>query len=86
MGPYCSFCDQRCFVPNPCSGSWLYATCSAGKANDRRQVGHNIDDINQLIEEYVEVHGFERERAVSEVRRELFEATAQQEALDQGGE
>lgn len=46
MGPYCKFCDQRCFVlrdlPGPRVGRWfdvLMATCEKGKAADRERFG-----------------------------------------------
>lgn len=51
MGPYCQFCDHRCFVeriiPNPAPGTiaeatgghLLMATCATGMAHDRRATG-----------------------------------------------
>lgn len=54
MGPYCKFCDRRCFVPVPATApAWvlqaygrfsLAATCPRGKEFDREQVGACIDD------------------------------------------
>lgn len=54
MGPYCRFCDHRCFVerivpgehaPNTLlgatAGHLLMATCPAGMANDRELTGHD---------------------------------------------
>lgn len=37
MGPYCKFCDQRCFVPRwvPGHGSIILATCAKGMEHDR---------------------------------------------------
>lgn len=54
MGPYCNFCGQRCFVP--ILDSWpshirdaygrcsIAATCRAGQAFERQQVGFCYDD------------------------------------------
>lgn len=46
MGPYCKFCDHRCFVvrdlPGPRVGSQfdvLMATCEGGKKADRERFG-----------------------------------------------
>jgi len=47
MGPYCSFCDHRCFVERrlPASATWrpgqivLLATCTKGAEHDRRAIG-----------------------------------------------
>ena len=42
MGPYCQFCDRRCFVmrevPNG-QRRLLMATCAKGMEHDRKQVG-----------------------------------------------
>lgn len=42
MGPYCVYCDNRCFVPRKVPGSpvSLMATCPAGMANDLRATGY----------------------------------------------
>lgn len=58
MGPYCKFCNQRCFVPLPVTApAWvlkaygrfsLAATCKRGKEFDREQVGANIDDARNF--------------------------------------
>jgi hypothetical protein len=42
MGPYCEFCDFRCFVVRALpfqSGTLLMATCAAGKEHDREATG-----------------------------------------------
>jgi hypothetical protein len=56
MGPYCRFCDSRCFVPltdqTPAFLVALYlpyglmATCSAGKAFERQKLGACYDDAH----------------------------------------
>lgn len=45
MGPYCEYCDHRCFVPRQIRDAddvvvWdgLMATCAAGIANDRKKL------------------------------------------------
>lgn len=41
MGPYCSFCDRRCFVERelPSGRRLLMATCKAGMEWDRQHTG-----------------------------------------------
>jgi hypothetical protein len=42
MGPYCEFCDFRCFVVRSLpflKGTLLMATCAAGMAHDRQATG-----------------------------------------------
>jgi hypothetical protein len=43
MGPYCKYCDRRCFVPRVLAGgrSMLLATCAAGMEWDRQKVGQD---------------------------------------------
>lgn len=43
MGPYCQFCDRRCFVPRRLRDGreMLLATCTAGMAHDREAVGED---------------------------------------------
>lgn len=43
MGPYCKFCDHRCFVPRvlPSGAHLLMASCAAGMAHDRDATGHD---------------------------------------------
>jgi len=55
MGPYCKFCNQRCFVPVPAdppayatqvgSSFSILATCEDGKAHDQEILGWNLDTI-----------------------------------------
>lgn len=49
MGPYCSYCDHRCFVPDPCAESQtaLLATCRAGIEHDRRVLGYGWPDMRR---------------------------------------
>lgn len=42
MGPYCKFCNFRCFVPDPKRAGYILATCERGKAEDRK-FGYDID-------------------------------------------
>lgn len=39
MGPYCKFCDHRCFVTDT-KRPGLLATCAAGKAHDLAKLGY----------------------------------------------
>lgn len=40
MGPYCQYCDHRCFLPRMVNGrSLILATCARGMANDREKLG-----------------------------------------------
>ena len=58
MGPYCQFCDNRCFVhfPNDTPKSILkaygtvniIATCPAGQAFEKKRVGYCYDDIRRV--------------------------------------
>jgi hypothetical protein len=43
VGPYCRYCDRRCFVARVLvtGQAVLLATCEAGKAHDRKQVGQD---------------------------------------------
>lgn len=44
MGPYCKFCEHRCFVLRDLpdrSWSGLMATCAGGMRHDRRETGHD---------------------------------------------
>lgn len=43
MGPYCKFCDTRCFVPRSVPGSTvtILATCAKGMELDRESTGHD---------------------------------------------
>lgn len=41
MGPYCNYCDQRCFVPDPKRSGYLLATCTKGMEHDRAVLGYD---------------------------------------------
>lgn len=47
MGPYCQFCERRCFVfrvvPDGPRAGWsgLMATCLSGMTHDRKALGHD---------------------------------------------
>lgn len=43
MGPYCKFCDRRCFLLRVLKDgrSMLLATCPPGMAHDRARVGED---------------------------------------------
>lgn len=59
MGPYCNFCDNRCFVPLPMETpkealqaygtATIAATCAAGQAFELKKVGWNINLIRAAI-------------------------------------
>lgn len=59
MGPYCKFCDSRCFVHMPMETppeavkaygtATILATCQAGQAFELEKVGWNIDKIREAI-------------------------------------
>jgi hypothetical protein len=59
MGPYCKFCDSRCFVPLPqgtpqealvaYEGYDIIATCSAGQAFEMKKVGWSYSRIQEVI-------------------------------------
>lgn len=57
MGPYCNFCQRRCFVYPPprlapehrekmMGRSLIFATCEEGKRFDKAQLGFDIDDLH----------------------------------------
>lgn len=59
MGPYCKFCDQRCFVPHPektpkyvyvaYGTSTIIATCHAGQQFEMERLGYCYDRILKEI-------------------------------------
>lgn len=63
MGPYCRFCDHRCFTRMPTEtpahivqayvrrvGALpIIATCPQGQAHERETVGYCYDDIQVAI-------------------------------------
>ncbi len=54
MGPYCRYCDTRCFVPDPWGEFRIHgariilATCMKGKERDRAVAGYDIDRAREL--------------------------------------
>ena len=60
MGPYCKFCNQRCFVHMPMTTpkhilkaygtSTIIATCSGGQKFEKDKVGYCYDDIKAIAE------------------------------------
>jgi len=49
MGPYCQFCDHRCFVHNPRSEprATIIATCARGQVHDLKHLGYNYRTIQR---------------------------------------
>ena len=64
MGPYCKFCDRRCFVDPMIWGLLstsqkrvlgdhgypLLATCAAGQEHDRQKLGLDYSEIRKTLE------------------------------------
>ena len=61
MGPYCKFCDNRCFTFFPDAtpkyilnkyreGVTIIATCRGGQDFERERTGYDYDEINRHIE------------------------------------
>lgn len=50
MGPYCKFCDKRCFVPNPEKAGHLLATCRLGRVHDHQRLGYCWDEAERLLD------------------------------------
>ncbi|MGH3446017.1 MAG: hypothetical protein ACRDP4_00180 [Nocardioidaceae bacterium] len=71
MGPYCQFCDRRCFVPNPYSAdirAAILATCPAGIEHDRHHLGYGWPDVRPA-----QPNGRSRTHAATlAIRRQLF--------------
>ena len=59
MGPYCKFCDNRCFVNMPMATpkhilkaygtSSIIATCKGGQEFEKERVGYCYDDVTREI-------------------------------------
>lgn len=59
MGPYCKFCNSRCFVHMPMEAppdavkaygsSTILATCPAGQAFEKEKVGWCYGDIQAAL-------------------------------------
>lgn len=57
MGPYCNFCNTRCFVPIPLhtpakilqayGTASIVATCTSGQEFEKNKVGYCYRDIKQ---------------------------------------
>lgn len=43
MGPYCMYCDHRCFVADPHRSGHLLATCPAGRDHDQLMLGYHYE-------------------------------------------
>jgi len=61
MGPYCKFCDRRCFTYFPEDtpdyilkayrpGVTIIATCVEGQRFEKNTVGYCYDDIKKLVD------------------------------------
>lgn len=57
MGPYCKFCDSRCFVSRVLRDgrSMLLATCARGAAHDRAKVGKDHTTALNPVTQQAEV-------------------------------
>lgn len=66
MGPYCKFCQTRCFVPMPNDTPFvifdayraaggtvvdIVATCEGGKAYEKEKTGYCHTDIQEQAQE-----------------------------------
>jgi hypothetical protein len=60
MGPYCKFCNNRCFIPFPqgtpknirkaYGTSTIIATCDEGQKFEKEKVGYCYDDIVKILQ------------------------------------
>jgi len=56
MGPYCNYCDKRCFVDNTRKSGHLLATCYHGQAHDKQVLGYCYREIvGELVKRKVEL-------------------------------
>lgn len=57
MGPYCKFCDQRCFVPRVLHNgrSIILATCARGMEHDREACGQDHTTALNPVTDQAEV-------------------------------
>jgi hypothetical protein len=54
MGPYCNYCDKRCFVDNTRKGGYLLATCPKGQEHDKKVLGYCYSEIlDELVKRKV---------------------------------
>ena len=84
MGPYCEFCDFRCFVVRVLPGTReqiLMATCLAGMAHDREVTGH--DHRTALNPSKVEAPAVAVDTPMLDLERNLKRARATAVALEQ---
>lgn len=59
MGPYCHYCQSRCFVPIPADApaavraafgtATLMATCATGQAHDKQATGYCYADVRLVV-------------------------------------
>ena len=59
MGPYCKFCERRCFVPitfdwpedirKAYGHNTIAATCWAGQEYERQRLGVSFDDAEPFV-------------------------------------
>ena len=84
MGPYCEFCDFRCFVVRVLPGTReqiLMATCLAGMDHDREVTGH--DHRTALNPSKVEAPAVAVDTPMLDLERNLERARATAVALEQ---
>jgi len=55
MGPYCKFCDQRCFMhhdyADPNGKYWILATCPEGQRYDKDKLGYCWGEVKPKAED-----------------------------------
>jgi len=49
MGPYCNYCDHRCFVLNPRKPGHLLATCVMGQGHDKEILGYCYGEVVEEV-------------------------------------
>ena len=60
MGPYCTFCGRRCFVPRRIPGTFtetLMATCAAGANFDLNRCGHVPMEMDYVEGQFFDASG-----------------------------
>lgn len=69
MGPYCKFCDRRCFVLRVLrdARSMLLATCARGMEHDRQEIGEDHTTTLNPVTDQAEVQRLADE--VAELRQ-----------------
>lgn len=83
MGPYCQYCDQRCFVPRALAdGSHLImATCSKGMEHDRRVTGQDHTTARNPRARERTRFGRAGEQAITAARELIAAAAEELEAI-----